>query len=130
MLCKKLAFSLTFVSILVQVQPALAQPSPTCQYIGSVGPDGDCARQRLTNLEQEIVAKYGKPNLSSRDENHRLYAASQRAWIKYRDAQCELEASDFGDGSGGGLAYLECAIKKTEARIKELDPNNWVTTGN
>lgn len=52
--------------------------------------------------------------------------ASQSAWINYRDAQCDLEATDMEGGSGQREYYYRCIAKKNRARIDELDPNSWI----
>lgn len=39
--------------------------------------------------------------------------AMQRAWIAYRDAACDWEASQWGGGSGAGPASLQCLMEVT-----------------
>ncbi len=37
----------------------------------------------------------------------------QRAWIKFRDAKCGLEATFFQGGTGAGPAHLTCIMHET-----------------
>ncbi len=37
----------------------------------------------------------------------------QRAWIPYRDAKCDYERSQWGGGTGGGPATLNCLMYTT-----------------
>jgi uncharacterized protein YecT (DUF1311 family) len=37
----------------------------------------------------------------------------QRAWIKYRDATCEYEYTQWGGGTGGGPAGINCVMTLT-----------------
>lgn len=37
----------------------------------------------------------------------------QRAWILYRDAKCDFERSQWGGGTGGGPAALNCLMYTT-----------------
>jgi len=37
----------------------------------------------------------------------------QRAWIAYRDAKCDFERSQWGGGTGGGPATLNCLMYET-----------------
>lgn len=47
--------------------------------------------------------------------------ASQRAWIAFRDAECEEHVAMFwSGGSGATVDIIGCQTEKTEARTKEL----------
>lgn len=46
--------------------------------------------------------------------------AAQRAWIKYRDGQCNAEGAQYYGGSIRPLIANTCATRMTEARTKEL----------
>ncbi len=37
----------------------------------------------------------------------------QRAWIPFRDARCMYERSQWGSGTGGGPAFVSCAMQVT-----------------
>ena len=45
----------------------------------------------------------------------------QRAWIKYRDAACNYEASRWGGGTGAGPAGGQCALDLTARQAIHLD---------
>lgn len=46
---------------------------------------------------------------------------SQRAWVAFRDADCDgLVPKSWTGGTGTTVAVLGCKIAKTEARTKEL----------
>jgi uncharacterized protein YecT (DUF1311 family) len=46
--------------------------------------------------------------------------AGQRAWITYRDAQCEAEGMAAEGGSMQPLLVSGCLVRLTEARVVEL----------
>ncbi len=47
--------------------------------------------------------------------------ASQRAWVAFRDAECEEHVAMFwSGGSGATVDIIGCKTEKTEARTKEL----------
>ncbi len=46
--------------------------------------------------------------------------AAERAWIAYRDADCEAERGLWGRGSGGPNAYAMCRIALTMERTEHL----------
>ncbi|WP_203310309.1 lysozyme inhibitor LprI family protein [Sphingomonas beigongshangi] len=45
---------------------------------------------------------------------------AQRAWLKYRDAQCELESDYAQGGSLQAIIASRCETELTLARIKQL----------
>ena len=45
---------------------------------------------------------------------------AQRAWIKFRDAECESRADEFRGGSIMPMIYAGCAERLTKARTAEL----------
>lgn len=46
---------------------------------------------------------------------------NQQAWIKMRDADCDLETYESMTGSGYGTIYKGCLLKKTNERLKFLN---------
>lgn len=64
------------------------------------------AQEKATDAEMKT---YGA-NEPSRAEPLR---EMQRAWIPYRDAQCDYERAQWGTGTGGGPAYAGCMMRAT-----------------
>ena len=52
-------------------------------------------------------------------EQVKLLKEMQRAWIKMRDAQCELASRNTA--SGAGLAGVRCEVILTQKRANELE---------
>jgi uncharacterized protein YecT (DUF1311 family) len=50
---------------------------------------------------------------------------SQRAWLKYRDAQCVIEGGQFAGGSAGSMARTRCAARLTSERQSQLRKLVW-----
>ena len=50
---------------------------------------------------------------------------SQRAWLKYRDAQCVIEGGEFAGGSLQPMARSHCAARLTRERAKQLVALRW-----
>ena len=46
--------------------------------------------------------------------------AMQRAWIAYRDASCDYEVSQWGNGTGAGPAYQSCMMDMTARQALDL----------
>ncbi|MDD2932567.1 MAG: lysozyme inhibitor LprI family protein [Methylotenera sp.] len=77
-----------------------------------------CAYDHFKNTDAELNNLYKKLTRESTTDKLRI---AQRAWIKYRDAQCDYEASDFDDGSMQPTIHSSCLAELTKQRIKELD---------
>jgi len=79
------------------------------------GDDYERADKALNEQWSKVAAAYGDDA-----ENKKLLVDGQRAWIKYRDAQCELVASDNRGGSIWPLINSSCLADLTRQRTKEL----------
>src|SRR5262245_54003310 len=80
----------------------------------------DCAQQRYEKADARLNKAY-KPLLAGLDPEHQVkLKAAQKAWIAFRDAECDLEASEALHGSMEGQVLFMCLEAATEARIKEL----------
>lgn len=51
--------------------------------------------------------------------------ASQRAWLKYRDAQCVIVAGEFAGGSVQPMAAARCKQRLSAIRTNELKMLAW-----
>jgi len=51
--------------------------------------------------------------------------ASQRAWLKFRDAQCVVEGGEFAGGSLQGMAAVRCKTRLTGERTAQLRMLEW-----
>jgi uncharacterized protein YecT (DUF1311 family) len=65
-------------------------------------------------------ADQGKPT-DGRPGNHTALLAAQRAWLKFRDAHCDLEGYPFRGGSMEPLLVSTCRTALTQARTKQLE---------
>jgi len=68
---------------------------------------------KLNEYYKELAEKLGP------SEKERLKAA-QRAWIKFRDLQCEFEASRYEGGSIQPLVRSSCLAQVTKQRNEDL----------
>ncbi|MCC2980734.1 MULTISPECIES: lysozyme inhibitor LprI family protein [unclassified Sphingomonas] len=51
--------------------------------------------------------------------------ASQRAWLQFRDRQCEIEGGEYAGGSLQGFARAQCLARLTRERTKQLKDLMW-----
>lgn len=71
----------------------------------------DAADAELNALYKQISAR-----LKSDAATTRLLVATQRAWIAFRDAECDFAASSVAGGSIAPMIRAECLTSLTEAR--------------
>ena len=50
----------------------------------------------------------------------RRLIAAERAWIAFRDAECNFQSTVALGGTGEGYAYAACLYEKTKARVRAL----------
>ncbi|MDO7900279.1 lysozyme inhibitor LprI family protein [Pseudomonas citrulli] len=75
--------------------------------------ESKAADKTLNDLYQQITARL-KDNP---DAKQRLVKA-QRAWIAFRDAECDFSASGVEGGSVYPLIYNDCLTAQTKARVE------------
>lgn len=112
--------------------PAAADDALDCQEALSTVEMNRCAGVEFEKADKELNAVYQQalaaiPGLATDDPPYDLKAweaalrASQRAWIAFRDAECEGHVGMFwSGGSGATVDMIGCKTEKTEARIKDL----------
>jgi uncharacterized protein YecT (DUF1311 family) len=89
---------------------------------------GDLAQQPMNyctgvfaaNLERERVKVERSLATTLGEDRVGLLGASEAGWKKYRDAQCELEASSFEGGSLQPTIYNSCLTELTRQRLQAL----------
>lgn len=89
----------------------------------------DCGKQqldkadaKLNKIYKKVIAEYSLPNDESvaRSEVKKRLVTAQKAWITFRDNDCDALYKKDESGSIRVLTYLSCMIDKTEQRTKEL----------
>ena len=85
----------------------------------------DAALNRQWRLALAVAQQFDRDNAAGirragiRGAENNLRTA-QRAWITYRDAQCEAEARDHWAGATRHLIQNNCLRGLTEARTRQL----------
>ena len=81
-----------------------------------------CAGDAYQRADQALNTQWAKVLATFGDdaESKKLLLDGQRAWLKYRDAQCQLAALDSRGGSIWLLINSGCLASLTRQRVKEL----------
>lgn len=81
-----------------------------------------CAAEEYERADKRLNTAWAKAKASAKDDpqSAKLLLESQRSWIRFRDAQCALEADENRGGSIVPLVELLCMTNLTGDRIKAL----------
>ena len=77
------------------------------------GRDFTAADAKLNVLYKTMMAKYDAANQAK-------LKTAEKAWLTYRDAECDYETNGTAGGTINPMMDTMCRTDKTEARIKEL----------
>ena len=78
-----------------------------------------CADSKFTKADAELNRAYQELMRASGGRDQKLKSA-QLAWLKFRDAECDYEASQYEGGSMKPMIYSFCLRDVTSARTKQL----------
>lgn len=125
----------SLLAALASAAPAVAEPGRKidCDNASSTVEMNFCADRDFAAADKALNAAYQRalkkvPKLAV-EEMERFNAstwekalrASQRAWVAFRDAECQEHVPMFwGGGTGTTVAVIGCMIEKTKARTTEL----------
>ena len=80
-----------------------------------------CLRQRYEEADKALNGVYKQLMAKLEPARQEKLRAAQRAWILFRDASAEFEASEAEGGSMYPLVYMATQVVKTEHRVDELN---------
>lgn len=95
-------------------------PPPTAKCLGEALDKTDKELNQVYRLLVAELKAGTNIDILMFPEQLKSLVSAERAWVAYRDAQCDLEAAAFGFGSGTGDAQITCRIKMTDDRIAYL----------
>ena len=79
-----------------------------------------CAGDAFKKADAELNARYKKIVACLKDDAKPL-AEAQRAWVKFRDAECKFQGSATEGGSAQPMVVAECLQSVTAERSKDLN---------
>lgn len=81
-----------------------------------------CANDDFAKADKQLNAHYREieKRLADDDDAKKLLITSQRAWVKFRDAECNFSASGTAGGSVHPMTVAICREKLTTERNKQF----------
>lgn len=102
-------------------EPNCTDPQTQADMNQCAGREAADADAELNMIYKEVVAHYEKMDRASETtEGVKRLRAAQRAWIAFRDAQCELAGYEALGGSMETLLVSRCEADLTKRRAAEL----------
>lgn len=124
--------TMCLAALLAASGPAAAMDPIDCTQALSTVEMNTCAVAEFEKADKELNEVYARalkaiPDMAGDDPQFNAAAweaalrVSQRAWIAFRDAECQDHIAMFwSGGSGGTVDVIGCKTEKTEARIQDL----------
>ena len=81
-----------------------------------------CAAADYAASDAKLNETYGEivKRLADDPDGKKRLQAAQRAWIAFRDAECEFVTADYKDGSIFPLLHYTCLKEQTDTRVDAL----------
>jgi uncharacterized protein YecT (DUF1311 family) len=81
-----------------------------------------CAGQAYSKADRELNSTYRQIEGRLKDDQgtRKLLVAAQKAWIAFRDAECNFSSSTVQGGTAYPFVSNSCLYDKTQSRIQEL----------
>lgn len=77
------------------------------------GQDFTKSDAKLNRLYRDMLGRYDAANGAK-------FKAAERAWIAWRDAECDYETNGTAGGTINSMMFTMCKTSKSDARIQEL----------
>lgn len=118
--------TLTILMTLGLASGAAAQSADCANQVTQLDMN-QCAARAFDLADAELNRVYGiavdyarQIDANTKGDIEEKLRIAQRAWITYRDAACESEASQFSGGSIKPMIYSGCLERVTLARTNDL----------
>lgn len=119
---QRLLIGICVTSVLGAQAPEKKKDS--CEHPTTTVEMQECALKKYRAADTELNAAYqvlvDKIKSASYQNGQRL-VATQKAWIKFRDANADFEASFYDGGSIKDQIRLDALTRMTQARTKEIN---------
>jgi len=78
-------------------------------------------QDRVSNLKAQALKEKDASQFEKyAEETLQRLIKAQRAWITFRDADCDLQGANMLNGTGEGMIIGGCLAEKTFKRVKEI----------
>ena len=114
---------LVALSLFAGATASTAQAADGCDAPGlSQAELNDCYGNAYKKADAELNVLYRQITARLKDDKAttKLLVAAQRAWVAFRDAECDFSASGVSGGSAHGMILAICLDRLTGKRIDDF----------
>jgi uncharacterized protein YecT (DUF1311 family) len=114
---------LVALSLFVGATASIVQAADDCDAPGlSQAELNECYGNAYKKIDAELNVLYRQITARLKDDKAttKLLVAAQRAWVAFRDAECDFSASGVSGGSAHGMILAICLNKLTGKRIDDF----------
>ena len=114
---------LVALSLFAGATASTAQAADGCDAPGlSQAELNECYGNAYKKADAELNVLYRQITARLKDDQAttKLLVAAQRAWVAFRDAECDFSASGVSGGSAQGMILAICLDKLTGKRIDDF----------
>lgn len=121
---------LAALTLLAAPEATEAQDVNPCANAATTIEIGECLDKAYTNADAElnsvwkqVMARVGGADYLPAKERKAWkeeLLSSQRAWVQFKEHDCDAVGFEWYGGSGAAGAILSCLLAHTEARTKDL----------
>ncbi|WP_202743949.1 lysozyme inhibitor LprI family protein [Acinetobacter calcoaceticus] len=101
-----------------------------CSNLPNQSALNNCSSNVLNSANQKINTVYANYMKELSPTEKLQLKDAQRAWIQYKEKDCQFQSSPVLKGSLYPFVHNACLVKKTETRIKELQDMQECRSGN
>lgn len=114
--------ALVLASSIFLVGVSLAHSQQSCGDKTNQTDMNICAGQAYSKADRELNSVYKQIAGRLKDDagTTKLLVAAQKAWIAFRDAECNFSSSTVQGGSAYPFISNSCLYDKTKSRIQDL----------
>jgi uncharacterized protein YecT (DUF1311 family) len=115
----RVSFWLVLILPLVGTTKSFAQ---TCNDAANQMQMNECAETAFKNADDELNSVYGNivRRLKTDEVAKKLLVAAQKAWLRFRDAECVFISSASSGGSIYPVIVANCRTNITQERVNGL----------
>lgn len=102
---------------------AASAQAPNCSEASDQSTLNECANLAYAKSDAELNKRYKETRRRLNDQPHimKRLVAAQKAWITFRDAECEFSGAGAQDGSAYPMLVSLCRDTLTQTRIKDFN---------
>jgi uncharacterized protein YecT (DUF1311 family) len=112
----------TFAAALILVTPSFVLAEQNCGDITNQTDMNICAGKAYAKSDAELNVLYKQIETRLKDDadTKKLLVSAQKAWIGYRDAECNFSSSTVTGGTAYPFISSTCLDGMTKSRIEDL----------